>query len=403
MTTNVPAIVFTDKGLTLPDEIAILAGRMADINTAFGGGVNQQLSTPQGQIAQSDTAIIGDKNNQIALMANQVNPDYSSGRWQDAIGRIYFMNRISASGTVVTGRCTGLVGTVIPIGAMAQDNSGFLYAAITNGPIPETGFIDIDFQCTTTGPIACPANTLSRIYNAIIGWDTIDNALAGTPGVDVESRADFEARRRNSVAANAVNSPQSIFARVLAVPDVIDAYVIDNPTGAAVNVGSTNYSVIAHSVYVACAGGDSADIAAAIWNKKSLGCSYNGDTSYTIEDMNYSPPRPQYLVKWVTPTAIPIYFDIQIANNSALPSNIIGLIQSTIINAFNGADGGSRARIGATIYASRYYSGIASVSNNVNIQSVLLGTVSPGLSTSATIGIDQRPTLDAANITVTLV
>ncbi|CNI67115.1 Uncharacterized homolog of phage Mu protein gp47 [Yersinia massiliensis] len=403
MTTNVPAIVFTDKGLTLPDETAILAGRMADINTAFGGGVNQQLSTPQGQIAQSDTAIIGDKNNQIALLVNQVNPDYASGRMQDAIGRIYFLNRISAYGTVVTGRCTGLVGTVIPIGAMAQDNSGFLYASITTGAIPDTGFIDIDFQCTTTGPIACPANTLSRIYNAIIGWDTIDNALAGTPGVDVENRADFEARRRNSVAANAVNSPQSIFARVLDVTDVIDAYVIDNPTGSTVNVGSTNYPVIPHSVYVACAGGNAADIAAAIWNKKSLGCSYNGDTEYTIQDMNYEPPRPQYLVKWVTPIAIPVYFDIQIAMNPVLPSNIIELIKSAIINAFNGADGGERARIGATIYASRFYSGIASVSNNVNIQSVLLGTSSPGSSTSATIGIDQRPTLDAENITVTLV
>ena len=33
---------------------------IADINAAFGGGVNPSLSTPQGQIASSDTAIIAD-------------------------------------------------------------------------------------------------------------------------------------------------------------------------------------------------------------------------------------------------------------------------------------------------------------------------------------------------------
>jgi len=80
MSTSVPTITFADTGITLPAGSDILAGRMADINDAFGGGVNQSLTTPQGQIAQSDSAIIEDKNANIAEIVNQVNPDYSSGR-----------------------------------------------------------------------------------------------------------------------------------------------------------------------------------------------------------------------------------------------------------------------------------------------------------------------------------
>ena len=59
MTTNVPAIQWINGSPSLPSEQAILAGVQADINAAFGGGVNPSLQTPQGQLAQSETALIG--------------------------------------------------------------------------------------------------------------------------------------------------------------------------------------------------------------------------------------------------------------------------------------------------------------------------------------------------------
>ena len=72
MSTNVPVIEWVNGSPVIPAELDILAGVQADINAAFGGGVNPSLQTPQGQLAQSETAIIGDKNNQIAYIANQI-------------------------------------------------------------------------------------------------------------------------------------------------------------------------------------------------------------------------------------------------------------------------------------------------------------------------------------------
>lgn len=404
MTTNVPSVVIDANGITLPQETDILSGVQADINQAFGGGVNQGLTTPQGQLAQSVTAIIGDKNDQIAEVVNNVDPDKAAGRWQDAIGRIYFLERIAASGTVVTGTCTGLVGTVIPANSAAQDANGYIYYTLADATIPSSGSVDVDFQNSTTGPIACPIGNLSKIYAAVPGWDRVTNAAAGTLGTDVESRADFEYRRRLSVAANGVNSAQSILGRVLAVSDVLDAFVVDNPSGSVVNYGATNYPLAAHSVYVAVVGGAAADVAAAIWGKKPLGCSYNGDTSYVIEDTDgYEKPYPQYTVTWQTPDATPAFFKIQIANDPLLPANIIDLVRAAVVNAFNGADGGSRARIGSTIYAGRYYAGVAAVNTNVNIESITMGFTSAAAAVSLAFGIDQRPTLDSSNIQVLLV
>ncbi|STY91698.1 hypothetical protein [Mannheimia haemolytica] len=59
--TNVPSIQFTPQGLILPSEQEILNGVLADFNAAFGGGLSQNLETPQGQLASSIAAIIADK------------------------------------------------------------------------------------------------------------------------------------------------------------------------------------------------------------------------------------------------------------------------------------------------------------------------------------------------------
>lgn len=403
-TTNVPAIQFTPTGIVLPQEADILDGVQADQNTAFGGNMSLSLSAPQGQLAQSATAIIGDKNGQIAEIVNQVDPANASGQWQDAIGNIYFMQRIAASGTLVAGTCMGLVGTVIPGGSIAQDTSGYQYASLGDATIPASGSIIVQFQCLTTGPIGCAIGAMNTIYKAVTGWESVTNLTAGVPGVDVESRADFEFRRQNSVAANAVNSIQSVLAAVLAVPNVLDAYVTDNSTNATVNTGPTNYPIIANSIYVAVAGGASAAVAQAIWSKKSLGCSYNGSTTYTYTDQSSGvPPYPTYLVKWVTPTAVPVYFAVSLVNSSQLPSNITTLVQNAIIAAFNGTDNGTRARIGSTLYSGRYFAGISAIAPTVELLSVYLGASASPTASSFSLGIDQLPTLSAANISVTLV
>ena len=404
MTTNVPSITWSNGAPVLPAVPAILSGVMADITSAFGGGLNQTLTSPQGQLAQTQAAIISDKNSQIAYIANQLNPATASGIWQDAIGFIYFVTRIQATGTVVQATCVGAVGTVIPAGSVAQDTNGYLYSSTATVTIPSSGSVTVQFQCQTTGPISCAIGALSKIYTTIAGWNTITNAAAGAVGNAVESRAAFEARRQLSVANNAINSIQAIQSAVLQVANVLDCYVVDNPTNAAVSYGATSYSIPANSVLVSVAGGTAAAIAAAIWNKKSLGCSYAGNTSQTVQDTSYNAPYPTYTVTWLTPTSTPVYFAVQLKNISALPSNIIALAQAAIIAAFTGTDGGTRARLNQANYAARYYAGLAAIDPNVEVLSLLMGFTS-GTATNAvlTFGIDQLPTISASQIAVTLV
>ncbi len=246
---QVPRVQFTPEGLVLPEESAILAGVQTDMDAAFGGGLNPALETPQGQLASSTTAIIGDKNNEFALYVNQVDPAFAEGRMQDAIGRIYFLDRKPGTPTVVIATCTGLSGVVIPVGARAEAVDGNLYLCTQAGTIPPSGSIDLPFACAVDGPVDCTPGALNQIYQAIPGWDSVLNADAGTVGSYVESRAEFEARRRQSVALNARGSLPSIYANVANVADVIDVYVTENNLSVPQTIGGV--SLAPHSIWVA--------------------------------------------------------------------------------------------------------------------------------------------------------
>jgi uncharacterized phage protein gp47/JayE len=403
MPTNVPPIVFTPTGLQVPQEAEVLTGVFEDYDEAFGGGLNPALETPQGQLVSSTAAIIAAKNAQFAEFVNQVDPDTADGFMQDAIARIYFLDRIAGAPTVVDCACVGAFGTVIPPGAQAQDTSGNIYVCVEGGTIPNAGTITLTFANVNNGPIPCPANTLTRIYRALPGWDTINNPSDGVLGRDVETRAEFEARRQASVALNARGSLQSIFANVFAVPDVIDVYATENVTNATVPIGATNFPMLPHSLLVSVVGGDDDAIADAIWRKKDVGCDMNGNTTVTVVDSEgYLQPYPEYDITFERPAALPILFDVEIASSPSLPSDIVAQVKAAIIATFTGADGGSRVRIGSNLLASKFYPGIINIGPEVSLLSVMLGDVYAD-QTSLLIGVDQAPTVDEADIAVNLV
>jgi uncharacterized phage protein gp47/JayE len=399
-TTSVPPISWTPEGVILPTDAAILAGVQSDINAAFGGGVNPALSTPQGQIASSNSAIISDKNSAIAYIANQVDPQYAEGRFQDAIGRIYFMTRNPASSTVVIAVIGGLPGTYIPAGVLALDTSQNVYQLLGAVTIGEGGTIPAEFANVATGPIPCVEGTLTQLYQTVPGWDTVTNAAAGILGSNVESPQAFELRRQNSVALNSHGTADAIFANVYAVAGVLDCYVIDNPSGNTVDYGPTNYPLAPHSIYVAVVGGSASAIAQAIWNAKDGGCNYNGNTTETVYDTRYAAPQPAYAVTFEIPSPVPVYFAVTVTNATALPSNYATLIQNAIIAQFNGENGNTPAGIASLILALSYTGAIFAAVPGLSLVSIFVGLTALPTGYEAAMGIDQVPTLSSADISV---
>jgi hypothetical protein len=347
---------------------------MADLNSAFGGNLNTSPATPQGQLATSLAAIINQANATFLQFTNLVDPALSSGRMQDAIGRIYFLSRNPSTSTVVQCTCVGLPGVVIPINSLAQDQAGNVYYSTQAATIPLSGSIVVPFANQIPGATGCAANSLNIIYQAIPGWDSINNAAAGVIGTSVETASQFETRRFNSVAQNSSGWISALRSAVLSVPNVIDCYVTENNQSTTQTIGGV--SLVANSMYVAVVGGNSAAVAQAIWLHKNPGANYNGNTTVTVYDTQsgYSPPYPAYAVTSQTPINLPISFAVAMANNGYVPANALSLVQSAIVAAFSGLDGGQRVRIGQVVFASRFYATLAAIWPNSQVVSILIGS-----------------------------
>ena len=312
LSTSVPDTTISDNGLSVPEVADILSGRLTDITAVMGGNSSTSLSSRQGQLAQSDTEIIAQVYDKQAVIINQINPDYATGRFQDAIGRIYFMDRIAAAGTVVTATCYGKANTSLPIGITAIDDAGYIYATTSAYTIPSSGSVDVQFTCQTTGAISCGAGELKQIYKPISGWDSVYNSAAGSVGNDVESRIAFETRRKNSVSRSSRSLDGSVRAAILSVSGVLDAYVYSNRAGTAVTYGETEVSIPAHCYWICVYGGASSDIAQAIFETYNPGCDMTGDTTYTVSDTTYPVPYPTYDIEWKTATVTPVYLKVDL-------------------------------------------------------------------------------------------
>lgn len=370
--TSVPPPVFGPNGFVSPTQAAVLAGVQSDLNTASGGNLNPGLTTPQGQLATSIASIIGNVDDLFAYYTNQVDPALATGRMQDAIARIYNIERLPSQPTSLQVNCKGGNGVIIPVGALIVDMSSNIYTCIGSGTVVN-GSVTVSFAANVPGPTVVPSTNAVSIYQAIPGWDSV-SVVSGVVGINVESRAAFEARRQASLAKNSVGSLPAILGAVLAVPGVLDAYVTENTSNGSVTIRGV--LLAPNSLYVAVVGGTAANIAAAIWSKKAPGCSYSGSTTVVVQDTSaqYVPPYPTYNVSFQIPTSLPIYFTVNLSNSPQIPSNALALIQNALVSAFGGGDGGPIARIGSTLYAWRYASAITALGPWARIISIGLGS-----------------------------
>ena len=391
MKTNVPEIEMTATGLKLPSELDILKGVLADFNTAFGGNLNLNLETPQGQLASSLAAIIADKNNQIAWLANQVHPDYAEGFMQDAIAKIYFLERKQATDSVVTCEFMGLAGTRIPKGFIVKDTLGNNWVLQQNISILHDG--KVTGTLSIKGNVSAKAHTVNQMYQTIVGLDRVDNPQDAIVGKLTESRAEFRDRRQRSVAINAHGTPQAVYANVFALDGVSDVYVVDNPKGEVVTLNG--YRLKPHSIYVAVVGGNNQQIAKTILQYAGNGCDFNGNTNVTVYDDNYSEPKPAYQVSFMRPVDLPIYFRVRVEQGA--PIGYQDVIKQAIIAAFNGDN---KARIGANIYAIRYVAPVVKAMPDAHVLDVEIGLAKSSMGNMVSVGIHQKPAISANNIEV---
>lgn len=369
--------------------------------------LNVDASTPQGQLIDSQTASIVEKDNQILYLSNMFNPLTAEGIWQDALAQIYFITRQSAIASTVTCTCTGRKGTVIEAGAIIENaDDGTQWQCVEAATITSDGTVDVEFECTETGAIEAAAGTLTKIVTVIAGWDAVTNVEAATVGQSQETQGAFEARRYKSVALNSRSCCASVYARVGQVEGVLSLYVNDNKSDSAVEIDGV--TLAPHSIYVCVTGGTDEDIARAIYNSVSAGCAFNGNTEVEVTDEFTSAVNT---VKFSRPDNMDVAVRVTLRMDDNLPANAVTLTREAVYANFyatnNESQGGvplTRVSQGDELYASRFYPSIvnAGVAYILNVEVSDNPDSSDAWQAMIHIPIDKSPVLTTDNITVTI-
>lgn len=358
----IPKPTVTDKGIIAPSSEEVLQGLWTMFITAFGSDIAQVLNTPQGQISTSLTASFRDRDDQMIQLMNQLDPQYATGIWQDAIAKLYFLTRQGATRSRAQVTFFGLAGSIIPQGFQLQDQAGNIWSLLTQATILPTGETSAIVECQTIGAISASPNTITIIVQALAGVDRVENPSAAITGRPEESRDDFEIRRADSVSNNAKNTDSSVRGSVANLPNVIDVWVKSNHTTAPVTMGVTNYPVPQHSILTSVMGGIDYDIAWQILVKAGSGCGFAGNTTVTVTDDDaLSIITPEYDVLFLRPTSTTVKFRIAFFDITQLSFQNQQDIKNAILTALS--SGRTRARIAQNLRAVQYVPAVTSATD----------------------------------------
>jgi hypothetical protein len=390
----IPSIQFTEEGLIVPTREEITAGLWDIMRDAFGPDINPDARTPQGQLVTSLTAVIQDRDNASVELGNNFDPRYAIGQFQEALAAIYFLTRKTATKSIAQLEFVGIAGTIIPQGFAMVDDAGIEWLCINSTPLSSDL---VEFACAVPGPVQAAPRTIRTFKQTIDGIDRAENPDAAAAGSNEESRANFETRRYNSVAANSKNMNSSVRGSVDNLPGVIDVYVDDNFTDNTVTKGSTNYPMIRNSLLVSVVGGDDQAIAEQIVIKGGTGCSFVGNTTVIWKDTSVPASQPpEYVVKFLRPAHVTVFMRLRVVDPSAISFSSLEAAKSSIISEFQ--TGSNRARIGGLAVGANFMVGL----DVATIRPVSLEMSTDGVSWSEyrQFGVDESPTTSSANISL---
>lgn len=312
--------VLNGNGLQVSTSTELLEKLVNDFQTIYGSDINLDQSTPDGQLLNIFAQGGVDIRELLTQIYNSFDPDNCSGAVLDARCAINNIFRKGATYTIVpidivvdrTVVLEGLDDNFNDVNATAytiQDNVGNQFLLISSQELT-AGTHRVLFRSQEIGAVQTSLNTITIPVTVVLGVQSVNNPVAPTQiGEDEESDYDLKIRRRQSVSIGSSGYLNGLLATVLQLEGVTDAALYENYTDTTDSNGTPP-----HCMWLVVEGGASADIANAIYRKKSYGCNMRGNISYEIITVS----NQQFIAKWDEPTVSPLYIKFTIQPTSSV-------------------------------------------------------------------------------------
>lgn len=363
------APTITAVGLSVPVLADIQQLYLDGFLSIYGSSTYQQADDKDYQQITAFAMKVADVMQAVQLAYNARSPLTAVGADLDSIVKLNGLVRGGATQSTCPLVLTGAAGAVIANGVVndPDGNAWALPASVTVGP---GGTATATATCSTPGPIAANAGTITSIATPSAGWVSVTNTVAATLGQLVESDSQLRARQALSVALPGMTMLQSAIAAIAATSTVTRYDVLENPSGAVDSYGNP-----AHSVTAVVEGGADADVAQAIYSKRGIGCFTNGTTTVEVADQQNGTTLP---ISFDRPTYVPIFVSMSVHGQNGFTSATTTLIQAALVNYLNSL------QIGEEVNFSAMYAAASSVMPNPSLPQFSIRSVAIGLAASPT-------------------
>ncbi len=246
---------------------------------------------------------------------------------------------------------------------------------------------------TANGAIEQEANTITNIVTPVLGWDSITNPLAASPGRLLETDEELRIRFRNTKLERSSNILDSLYSALLNVDGAQEVAVYENDT----DITDSN-GVLPHSFFPVVLGGSSQIIAETIWENKPMGIRSQGNTSIAVTDSQGF----LHDIAFERPNPVTVYVSMTLSLSPEAPVPFPGdgveQIQDNL-SVYASENFG----VGKDVIYSRLFTPINLVPGH-QIDSLFIGTSpSPVGTSNLVIDFNDISSWESANISVTVV
>lgn len=275
------------------DEIksAIIAGMQA----IYGSDINVDQNSPDGQLVNIFAQVALDNLELLQQIYNTFSVNNAVGQALDQRVALNGLSRQAGTFTfvdidVVTSRALNLVGLDAELDVdeptaevfTVKDDAGNKFYLVASQTIAVAGTYTYSFRAAARGAVLTSPNTITNQDTVTLGVISVNNPDPSTSvGIDEETDAALRIRHSKSFNLASTGPADAIEAAILSVTNVTDAAVIENDTGSESPGG-----VPAKSIWAIVEGGLDADIAQAIYAKKTPGCGQTGSVEATVTRPN---------------------------------------------------------------------------------------------------------------------
>ncbi|MFY2567960.1 baseplate J/gp47 family protein [Achromobacter ruhlandii] len=337
MTILSTAPVIDATGIRAPSYGEVLQYFKEQYRGIYGADTYLEADSQDGQLLAVFALAIHEANTAAINVYNAFSPATAANAALSSNVKINGLARGVATRSSVDLRIVGQGGVTIVDGVATDADRGrwLLPASVT---IPPGGEITVTAQSQALGAVTAAAGSINQIGTPTLGWQSVSNPAAATPGAPVESDAALRVRQAVSVALPSRSVLEGTIGAVASVPGVLRHAAYENDTAAA-----DAHGLPPHSIALVVDGGDAALIAQAIAAKKTPGTGTHGTTTVVVTDIYGIAHR----IRFFRPTIVPLAVDVQMRALAGYNTATGQAVQRAVADYINGVaiGGGASASV----------------------------------------------------------